>query len=76
MTLFQVGENVSGKITFHKCPGEGRARYAVEGIATTEDVIELNGTKTSGRGALGTSAPANQNFTVSRNSAPSPNFAP
>lgn len=76
VALFQVGENVSGEITFHNCPGGGRARYSVEGSATTESFIELNGTKTSGRGPLGGSAPQAQMFIISQNSSPSPNFAP
>jgi hypothetical protein len=74
--LTQNGTSVSGSISFHKCPGEGRVTYAVSGTATAGSSITLNGTKTEAFGGLGGSAPASQAFSWTPPGPPSPNFAP
>jgi hypothetical protein len=67
---------VSGTISFHACPGGGRATYNVSGTATTSDVLFLEGTKTDGRGDLNTVSPAAQTFRITKGGEPFPNFAP
>ncbi len=74
--LNQAGEDVTGIIAFHDCPGGGRAEYNVTGTATTDPTIDLDGTLSFTAGPLGGTAPANQTFTVAPGGAPDPNFAP
>jgi len=76
ISLSQKGANVSGTISFHKCPGGGRVTYSVKGQATKGASVKLSGTRASGRGPLGGSAPRSKTFTVRRNQPPEPNFAP
>ncbi len=76
VTLSQAGANVTGYITFHNCPGQGRAEYAVSGVATSATSVTLQGSKSVSLGALGGSTPQNVAFTVTKNGAPNPNYAP
>jgi len=76
VSLSQTGDQVSGTINFHDCPGGGRAEYRVEGRATREPSVFLDGTKTSGRGGLYSAVPAAQTFQIDPNGPPFPNFAP
>lgn len=74
--LNQTGADITGVITFHDCPGGGRAEYDVTGTATSDPTVTLEGVVTFTAGPLGGTAPANQTFTVSPGGAPDPNFAP
>ncbi|MEM6486085.1 MAG: hypothetical protein AAF662_14015, partial [Pseudomonadota bacterium] len=74
--LTQSGTDVNGVITFHNCPGGGRAEYEVTGTATDGSSLELQGSLTFSIGPLASTAPSNQVFVVSPGSAPNPNFAP
>jgi len=79
ITLNQEGTQVNGSITFHNCPGGGRAGYTVSGTATSATTITLSGPRTSTQGdasGLAGTTPAQGTFIVSRNSPPSPNYAP
>lgn len=67
---------VSGTISFHACPGGGRATYSVSGTATASSVLFLDGTKTGGRGGLNGIAPATQTFRIEKGGEPFPNLAP
>lgn len=66
---------VSGTISFHACPGGGAAFYSVTGQATDDDVLELSGVKTGGRGDLGENARSRITFRIRYKKAPSPNLA-
>ena len=76
VSLTQDGSMVTGTISFHACPGGGRGTYEVVGQATGEIFINLDGTRISGQGPLGNTAPNFQTFTVRIGEAPDPNFAP
>ncbi len=76
VTLTQTGSSVSGTITFHNCPGGGRAAYAVSGTATSAATVTLSGSKTVSLGALGASTPGSGTFTLAPSGPPSPNYAP
>jgi hypothetical protein len=67
---------VTGTISFHACPGGGRASYDVSGTATPDEVLFLEGQKTSGRGGLDGLTPASQTFRLTKGGEPFPNFAP
>jgi hypothetical protein len=68
---------VHGTISFHDCPGGGRVSYSVAGYATPGAYfVDLEGTKQSGRGGLGGSAPATQTFRIRPGMPPEPNMAP
>jgi hypothetical protein len=68
---------VTGTVHFHDCPGGGQAIYSVTGTVTAgQAVLTLDGDKVSSMGKLGENTPATQTFTVERNRAPNPNFAP
>jgi hypothetical protein len=67
---------VSGTISFHACPGGGRATYNVSGTATASDALFLEGTKTDGRGGLNDLTPATQTFRIEKGGEPFPNFVP
>lgn len=75
VALSQNGASVTGTISFHKCPGGGRAVYSVSGTATASGTISLSGTLIDGRGPLGGSAPGSQTFSFTIPGAPSPNFS-
>jgi hypothetical protein len=66
---------VSGTISFHACPGGGAAFYDVTGQATDDQVLELNGVKTGGRGDLGANARDRITFKIRYKKAPSPNLS-
>lgn len=74
--LTHRNDRVSGRIYFHKCPGGGRATYAVSGDANGGDVVSLNGSLVDSRGPLAEQVSRNVTFSISRNAPPSPNFAP
>jgi len=75
VTLSQSSDQVSGTIYFHKCPGGGRASYSVSGTAIGDNtIVSLEGTKTSSRGGLGSSAPSSQTFIITYNEAPCPDL--
>jgi hypothetical protein len=78
VSLTQNGTAVSGTITFHACPGGGRAQYSVTGTATDAGSITLNGARIGGQGPLFESgtAPLQQTFTWAAPGPPNPNFAP
>jgi hypothetical protein len=69
--------NVTGTVHFHDCPGGGQAIYSVTGTVTPgQTVLTMDGNKVDGAGKLGENTPATQTFTVERNRAPDPNYAP
>jgi|GEM_PF-2036930 len=75
ITLSQSSDQVSGTIYFHKCPGGGRVSYSVSGTALSgNNYISLNGSKSSSRGDLGSSAANSQTFIVGLNQAPCPDL--
>jgi hypothetical protein len=74
--LRQTGDVVTGTISFHDCPGGGRAEYQVEGTATANNFVELGGILTGKRGDLGNEAPDTLDFTVRPQQPPDPNLAP
>jgi hypothetical protein len=77
VTLQQDAEgHVTGEITFHKCPGGGRAEYSVTGQATPGDTLTLEGKKNLSLGGLGGSAPGSVTFTIQKGGPPDPNLAP
>jgi len=65
---------VQGTISFHACPGGGAAFYSVSGQATSDSVLVLQGSKTGGRGGLGSSTPASVQFSIKYKKAPNPNY--
>lgn len=67
---------VWGTISFHACPGGGRASYSVSGTATAALFVDLEGTKQSGRGGIGSAASASQTFRIRPGLPPEPNLAP
>jgi hypothetical protein len=67
---------VTGRITFHNCPGGGRSEYSVSGQATLEDTLTLQGTKDLSLGGLGGSTPGSTTFTITKGGPPEPNYAP
>ncbi|GAB4330561.1 MAG: hypothetical protein Kow0010_15660 [Dehalococcoidia bacterium] len=70
-------DQVTGFISFHACPGGGRATYQVSGTATSSASIQLNGIRTGGMGPLvdqGT-APVAVTFTFMPPGPPSPNYS-
>lgn len=66
--------HVSGTISFHACPGGGAVFYSVSGQATSDSVLVLQGSKTGGRGGLGSSTPASLQFSIKYKKAPNPNY--
>ncbi|MBP9041052.1 MAG: hypothetical protein KBF64_04685 [Anaerolineaceae bacterium] len=66
---------VSGTISFHACPGGGAAFYNVTGQATEDEVLELTGIKTGGRGDLGDNARNRITFKIRYKKAPRPNLS-
>jgi len=74
--LRQADDVVTGTISFHDCPGGGRAEYQVEGTATANNFVELEGVLTGKRGDLGNSAPDALDFTVRPQQPPDPDLAP
>ncbi len=76
VSLNQKGSKVTGNISFHRCPGGGRASYAVSGTATSAKSVKLDGALKSSRGPLGSSAKSRLSFTITKNAPPSPNLAP
>jgi hypothetical protein len=78
VSLNQNGANVTGLITFHACPGGGRAQYNVSGTATSAASVTLNGVRVGGQGPLFDSgtAPPNVTFTWTPAASLSPNYAP
>lgn len=76
VNLSQTGSDISGTITFHRCPGGGRATYRVSGVAGSGEEATLRGSLTDSRGPLADTARSNVTFTVRKNAAPSPNLAP
>ena len=74
--LTQSGTRVSGNIYFHKCPGGGRAAYAVSGEVRKDGSFKVTGKKVGGRGGLYNSAPQNRTFILNKGKPPNPNFAP
>jgi hypothetical protein len=76
VNLTQSGTQVSGHIYFHKCPGGGRAAYAVSGEIGKGGSFEVTGNKIGGRGGLYSSAPKSRTFILNKGKAPNPNFAP
>ena len=65
---------VQGTISFHACPGGGAIYYSVSGQATSDSVLVLQGSKTSGRGGLGANSPSSVQFTIKYKKAPEPNY--
>lgn len=53
ITLTQDGNKVTGTYYEHKCPGGGRAYYNLEGTATDDAWLVLDGYKYDGRGDWG-----------------------
>jgi hypothetical protein len=76
VSLSQNGDQVSGTIAFHRCPGGGRAQYAVSGTAGSGETVRLSGRLQSSRGPLAETVRQSLNFTVTRNAPPAPNLAP
>jgi len=79
VSLTQNGTAVSGSISFHNCPGGGRAEYSVSGTAGTGPSVTLSGPRTSAQGdpgGLPDTTPLNGTFTFSPPGPPSPNSAP
>ena len=75
--LIKSGNDVTGNIYFHACPGGGQLSYRLTGIAPTDgNVYTLDGVKTSSAGPLTATGPQTQQFTLEVNGLPSPNFAP
>lgn len=76
VALTQQGAQVSGSISFHKCPGEGQVTYSVSGTATSAQTVELAGVKSGGSpGGIGVTAPPQVTFTIAKSGSPSPNLA-
>jgi hypothetical protein len=77
ISLTQQGDTVRGTIYFHSCPGGGRAIYSVSGKARPgQNSVQLQGSKSGGRGGLFGSAPSSPTFTIRRGQAPQPDMAP
>jgi hypothetical protein len=79
VALTQTGNQVSGTISFHNCPGGGRAEYSVTGTATSDPSVTLSGPRSSAQGSPGglqDTTPGQGSFTLTKNGAPSPNYAP
>lgn len=77
VSLSSSASGVHGDIYFHKCPDGGRAAYAVNGTVSEDgNTFTLNGTKTSGRGGIGSTTPASQQFVITKFGSPNPNYAP
>lgn len=62
---------VSGTISYHACPGGGRAVYDVTGVATTSRTMRLEAVRNFGAGPLETSSPAHTFITLTPEGAPS-----
>lgn len=76
VTLKQDASGVTGNIYFHACPGEGRVSYTLSGpVSEDGTVFNLTGIKSGGRGGLYSTAPNSQQFTLTKDRAPVPNFA-
>jgi hypothetical protein len=76
VNLSQSGTQVSGNIYFHRCPGGGRAAYAVSGEVRKDGSFKVTGKKVGGRGGLYSSAPQSVAFILYEGKAPNPNLAP
>lgn len=74
--LEQTGKTVTGDINFHKCPGEGRVQYRVRGEYSGATTLQMEGVRTDSRGPLGDQTARSVSFTIRKNAAPSPNYAP
>ncbi|MCA9844381.1 MAG: hypothetical protein KC491_06950 [Dehalococcoidia bacterium] len=77
VALSQSGDQVTGTISFHRCPGGGRATYSVSGTATSSESVVLSGPRVSTMGdpgGLPDTTPPQGTFTITRNAPPSPNY--
>jgi len=57
----ETGEFI-GSIKFHSCPGGGRVLYTVTGTKTDDNLVQLQGTKKTGGGALHEDSADNRTF--------------
>ncbi len=74
VVLRQSGTNVTGNISFHKCPGGGRLSYRLTGKVAANGSFNVTGSKNGGRGGLYGSAPSRQTFILQEGKTPTPNF--
>lgn len=68
---------IYGDLYFHNCPGGGAVYYALDGyLEAGKKGLQLDGFLIGGRGDLFEYVPESVVFTIKRNGAPSPNYAP
>ena len=74
VTLKQSGTAVTGNISFHKCPGEGRAAYRLTGKVEADGSFTVTGSKSGGRGSLYSSTRRETNLHLAGRKGTDPEF--